>query len=389
MGHMHGGVTDHDVIVAGDGPAAAAVVYECRRRDLDVLAVGPTAVWSGTYGMWRDEAAGLPADCFASITDATVVRARSERRLDRAYGVVDNVALRAHLGLDAVRRHGRVASQLDRGDVAVAHLDDGEVLTGRWLVDATGRCDAAAWQTAFGAIVSAADLERSGYATDAATVMAWLPGAEPPCFVHAVPVPLGWLVAATSLAASPAVDPARLRRTLIGVIGEAPVVAAEALGRTETVRIPMGGRPLPSPGGRVVPFGTAGGLAHPATGYSLAASITAAERLASSMVAGADPIEAVWSCSARRTRALHDAGLRVLLSLDGDGLVDFFEAFYSIPDDLWSDYLRVDAPDDRVARAMRAVFGAAPWSVRRRLLGVDRRVLGRLLRPARAGAGVR
>ena len=384
---MHGGVTDHDVIVAGDGPAAAAVVYECRRRDLDVLAVGPTAVWSGTYGMWCDEVTDLPGDCFATLTHTTVVRARTERRLVRPYGVIDNAALRAHLGLDAVRRHGRVVRRLDCGDVAVAQLDDGEVLTGRWLVDATGRCDAAAWQTAFGAIVSAADVERSGFTTDGATVMAWLPGVQPACFVYAVPVPLGWLVQVTSLAAAPAVDPSRLRRTLIDVVGEAPVVAAEALGRTETVRIPMGGRPLPSPGGRIVPFGAAGGLAHPATGYSLAASITAAGRLASSFTSGTDPVEALWSCSARRTRALHDAGLGVLLSLDGDGLLDFFEAFYSIPDDLWSDYLRVDAPDARVARAMRAVFGAAPWSVRRRLLGVDRRVLARLLRSGRACDG--
>ena len=377
---MTGGDGMHDVIVAGDGPAAAAIVHECRRQALDVIAIGPSCSWPRTYGMWRDEAPDLPDDCFATVTDATVVRARTERRLARPYGVVDNVALRAHLGLDEVRRHGRVARHSDNGDVAIAHLDDGEVLTARWLVDATGRGDAATWQTAYGAVVSAADLQRAGYSTDDATVMAWLPGVTPPCFVYAVPVAEGWLVEVTSLAARPAVDPQRLRRVLLDVLGEAPVVAAEALGRIETVRIPMGGQPLPSPGGRVVPFGAAGGLAHPATGYSVAASMTAAGRIAASIAVGADPVAALWDPSARRSRRLHEGGLEVLIRLDGGRVVDFFEAFYSVAPDLWADYLRVDAPDVRVAAAMRAVFRVAPWSVRRGLLGLDRRVLALLVR---------
>lgn len=374
------GAAEHDVIVAGDGPAAAAVVFECRRHDLDVIAVGPSSAWPRTYAMWRDEAPGLPDACFAFLTQRTVVRARTDRSIARPYGVVDNVALRRHLGLDDVRRHGRVERQVDAGDLAIAHLDDGELLAGRWLVDATGRTTGEVWQTAYGAVVSASDVERAGYSADDATVMAWLPGVNPPCFVYAVPVEHGWLVEVTSLAARPAVDPQRLRRVLIDVVGEAAVVAAEALGRAETVRIPIGGQRLPNPGGRVVPFGTAGGVGHPATGYSVAASLGSAGRLASAIAAGTDPIDALWSRALRRTRELHEGGLDVLLRLDGDGLVDFFEAFYSIPPDLWADYLRVDAPDDRIAAAMRAVFRAAPWSVRRRLFGLDRRVLGRLAR---------
>lgn len=374
------GAVEYDVIVAGDGPAAAAVVFECRRFDLDVVAVGPSTTWSATYAMWRDEVPDLPTACFGGIVDRTVVRARTDRSFARPYGVLDNAALRRHLGLDDVHRHGRVERRVDAGDLAVAHLDDGELLAGRWLVDATGRTDADIWQTAYGVVVSAADVERAGYSADAATVMAWLPGVSPPCFVYAVPVEHGWLVEVTSLAARPLVDPQRLRRVLIDVVGEAAVVAAEALGRTETVKIPMGATRLPGPGGRVVPFGNAGGLGHPATGYSLAASLVAAARLAAAIAADADPVDAVWSPAVRRARDLHAGGLDVLVRLDGDGLIDFFEAFYSIAPDLWADYLRVDAPEVRTAAAMRAVFRAAPWSVRRRLLGLDRRLLGRLAR---------
>lgn len=377
---MHGGAAAHDVIVAGDGPAAAAVVAACRVRDLDVVAVGPAVPWSHTYGMWRDEVPDLPDDCFVHVTDRTVLRARTTHTVDRPYAIVDRPALRRHLGIDAVLRPGRVERQADTGDLALAHLDDGDVLAARWLVDATGRTGATAWQTAYGCVVSAAEIERAGYSTDAATVMAWLPGVTPACFVYAVPVERGWLVEVTSLVATPAVDPQRLRRVLLDVLGEAPVVAAEALGLTETVRIPMGSPQLPEPGGRLVPFGAAGALAHPATGYSVAASVTLADRVAGAIAADADPVEELWQPAMRRTRELHDGGFDVLLRLDGDGLIDFFEAFASIDPSLWADFLRVDAPDRRVAAAMRAVFVAAPWSVRRRLLGLDRRVLVRLLR---------
>ncbi|MFP5488890.1 MAG: lycopene cyclase family protein, partial [Acidimicrobiia bacterium] len=327
---MVAGATEHDVIVAGDGPAAAAVVASCRSHGLDVVAVGPGAAWCHTYGMWRDEAPDLPDDCFSHVVDRTVLRARTERAFDRPYGVIDRRSLREHLAIDTSLRIGRVDGHLDTGDRVLVDLADGDALTARWLVDATGHDTGTAWQTAYGCVVSAADVEGAGYPTDAATVMAWLSDAAPACFVYVVPVEHGWLVEVTSLAAVPAVDPQRLRRVLIDVLGEAPVVAAEALGRIETVRIPMGAVPLQESGGRVVRFGTAGGLAHPATGYSLAASLALAGRVAGAMASGADPIGALWPPSMRRTRDLHDGGLDVLLRLDGAGLTDFFEAFASI-----------------------------------------------------------
>ena len=382
---MTGGGADHDVIVAGDGPAAAAVVHACARYGLDVVAVGPTSTWANTYAMWRDEAPDLPDRCFAGTTARSVVRARSTRLVDRPYAVVDNCALRAHLGLDAVRRHGRVDRTTVTGDRAVVHLADGESLTARWVVDATGRPDADAWQTAYACVVSAADLERAGISTTDATVMAWLPDLSPPALLSAVPVLHGWRVAISALVARPAVDPQRLRRTLIGVLGDAPVVAAEALGRAETVWLPMGARQLPAPGGRIVPFGTAGALAHPATGHSVAAALVLSGRLAGALAAGDDPFAAVWTPAMRRTRELHVAVRDVLLRLDAGGLVDFFEAFHSIEPGLWCDFLRVDASDVRVAAAVRATFRAAPWSVRRRLLGVDRRLLLRALRGTAVG----
>ena len=94
---MTPGGTDHDVVVAGDGPAAAAVVHACAQAGLDVVAVGPTGRWAHTYALWRDEAPMLPDACFAAITDRAIVRARTERMVRRAHAVIDNCALRSHL----------------------------------------------------------------------------------------------------------------------------------------------------------------------------------------------------------------------------------------------------------------------------------------------------
>ncbi len=68
----------------------------------------------------------------------------------------------------------------------------------------------------------------------------------------------------------------------------------------------------------VVAFGAAAKLTHPATGYSVAASLRAAPRVAAAIADGGDARhvwEAVWPPALRRTRRLHDYGLEVLLGL--------------------------------------------------------------------------
>jgi lycopene beta-cyclase len=139
---------------------------------------------------------------------------------------------------------------------------------------------------------------------------------------------------------------------------------------TEVVSIPMGGR-LPDRRQPVVAFGAAAKLTHPATGYSVAASLRAAPRVAAAIAAGGDARRvwgAVWPPALRRTRRLHDYGLEVVLGMGPSELASFFDAFFDLPVEVWSPYLRVDSPPRATLSAMTAVLRALPWSIRRRLV---------------------
>ena len=368
----------YDVAVIGDGPPGAAVAAACRERGLDTVMVGPGGAWSNTIGVWLDEVPDLPFDCFRATSEQVGIRARSERVLSRSYGVVDNTALRRHLGVDAVLRRGRIERHTLVGDQVVVGFSDGGSLTARWLIDVSDPRGVGAWRSSYGVTVSAADLAACGFSCDHPTVMSWISGAVPPRFVSVVPLGHGWLVEVTTVVAGQAVEPQRLRRSLIEVLGEAPVVAAEALGRIESVRSPAGAESDLRVDGRVIRLGF-GGLGDP--GRSLVAGLRIGAGLADSIADGSDPLQVMSNRSVRSTRRLRTAGMEVMLSLDPGDVIDLVESFFSIPEPRWSGYLRADAQRAEVAAAMRSAIRAAPWSVRRKLLGVDIRTLAALLRP--------
>jgi lycopene beta-cyclase len=209
-------------------------------------------------------------------------------------------------------------------------------------------------------------------------------------FCYSLPVHDGWLVEETVLAARPAIEPIALLPRLAARLGRHPdTVLADAI-RTEYVRIPLGGS-RPGPDQPIVVFGAAAGYVHAATGFSVAASIRAAPRVADAIqhslavAAGAvdtSPIaEAVWSASMRRTRVLHDFGLEVLLGLDDAEVREFFDAFFELPQRDWAAYLRIDTPPREISAAMVRLFRSSSWRLRRRLAGRNPAALARLARP--------
>jgi lycopene beta-cyclase len=208
-------------------------------------------------------------------------------------------------------------------------------------------------------------------------------------FCYSLPVVDGWLVEETVLAARPSVEPLALLPRLAARLGRHPdTLLADAI-RTEYVRIPLGGS-LPDRGSPVVAFGAAAGYVHAATGFSVAASIRAAPRVAAAvaaeLVSGSGVIDslpvadAVWPRSLRRTRVLHDYGLEVLLDLDDDAVRSFFDAFFELDDDDWASYLRVDTPPTQVSAVMARLFRSSSWSTRWRLAGRNPLPLAQLLR---------
>ncbi|MBW0271933.1 lycopene cyclase [Nocardia sp. MH4] len=347
-----------ELIICGLGPAGRAVAHRAltRGRPVTVIDPHPDRVWTPTYAAWADE---LPDWLDPAVVAATVDRptawALGEHRLERAYQVLDTAALQRSLTIDGAEVIADRVVDLDAraGTVRTA---SGITRAGR-VIDARGLTRSArrAEQTAYGIVV-----RRDALDADQPTLfMDWRSdnGAgtdDPASFLYVVPLgPDTMLFEETCLAGRPALGLEVLRRRLehrlrargIAVTGAEPV---------ERVRFPVeGGRPG---GGR---FGAAGGLTHPATGYSVAASLRAADLV----VAGGT----AWTGRARAVAALRRAGLRALLALPPRDVAIFFAAFFALPDTLQRSYLSGDDLGGTLA-AMRALFAALPPRLRRTLV---------------------
>ena len=407
-----------DVVVVGDGPAGSALAHGCVQRGIGTVLVGTVQPWTATYGCWLDELEpatddlGSVADLFAAtMSDLAVVTDRRQT-LSRSYGVLDNDAVRARLRADVDVVVGRVVRVEATGGAHQIELADGSAIRCRLVIDATGwpsglvppgRIDVPAWQTAIGVVLPEpppGDLAtptlmdfrpvRAGTAARQSTIGP----AGVPTFAYSIPVHDGWLVEETVLAANPAVEPISLLARLAARLGRHPDSLLGAAVRSEYVRIPMGTpiATLPAGPSGVVPFGAAAGYIHPATGYSVGASLRAvprvADAIADSMHGGSEaPIdreavwEAVWPTAMRRTRVFHDMGLSMLLRLDAAGQSEFFSTFFDLPAERWSTFLRIDAVPGDIASVMAEVFRTSSWSLRRRLAGGNPAALARLLRP--------
>jgi lycopene beta-cyclase len=414
-----GGLTDDrvDVAVIGDGPAGSAVARACQRLGIDVVLVGDDSPWTATYSTWADDLVdddGVELLDVAAVTgtasDEVWAHGARPHRLARVYTTFDNDRLRSTLRLEVPHRRARVERVVPAGSGSASdhrlELDDGSNIAARVVIDATGwparfaRQDAErtpAWQTALGVVLSeppAGDLGRATLMDFRGVVGAdGAPSSVGPggvtTFCYSLPVRDGWLVEETVLAARPAIEPIALLPRLAARLGRHPdSVLADAV-RTEYVRIALGGS-RPSPDQPIVAFGAAAGYVHVATGFSVAASIRAAPRVADAIAraldssAAVDPApiaDAVWTASMRRTRVLHDFGLEVLLALDDDEVREFFDTFFELSPEDWAAYLRVDTPPRVVSSVMARLFRSSSWQLRRRLAaGRNPVTLARLLR---------
>ena len=411
-GRVAPAVRSVDVVVIGDGPAGSALAAACHRLGVDVVLVGADEPWTATYATWIDDLHGvdLPGitDMLETQLDAVWVHADEAIEVALAYGVFDNDALRRDLraGIEHVVEQVRSVLPVDTGGQRVI-LDSGAEMAARLVIDAAGwppsfaerlEDSPPAWQTALGVVLAEppeGDLARPTL-MDFRAVRPSRRGegsssvgpAGVTTFCYSLPVIDGWLVEETVLAARPAVEPLALLPRLAARLGRhTDDVLADAI-RTEYVRIPMGGsRPaLDQP---VVAFGAAAGYVHAATGFSVAASLLAAPRVAAAIAAGLDAgsvepravAEAVWPAGLRRSRVLHDYGLDLLLRLDDDEVREFFGAFFGLPLEQVRRYMRIDTPPHEVAAVMARLFSSVSWPMRRRLASGNPAAFARLLRP--------
>lgn len=341
-----------DVLVVGGGPAGLAMAAACGRRGLvtGLLDPAPERPWMATYGMWDRE---LPADLPASVVAARAsgrVIAVTEHRLGWDYAVLDVPALQAHLAgqLTGVQVHsGRAVGSPERGVVALA---DGTHLRASVVVDAGGRWrpldrsspgGTPAEQTAYGLIVDE-DTAAPLVATGDALFMDWRPDhgeAGWPTFLYAVPLGGGRvLLEETSLARRPGLPLATLRRRLHARLAVHDVRPTDDA-RSEKVSFRVD-HPRHR-GHDVLGFGAAAPLIHPATGFSLASSLTLAPRVADALAAhlpdGPDRAlaaaqSAVWPPAARAVHHLRRIGLEALLRMPPGEVPGFFEQFFDLPE---------------------------------------------------------
>lgn len=377
-----------DVLVVGGGPAGMALAGECGRLGLatGLLDPAPDKPWAATYGMWSRE---LPADLPASVVAARAAGraiALTEHRLGWDYAVLDVPALRAHLAdrLTGVQIHaGRAVGSPAAGVVALA---DGSHLRASVVIDAGGQARpleparsarVPAAQTAYGLVLeheAAAPLTAPGEAM----FMDWRADHGEtgwPTFLYVVPLGGGQvLVEETSLARRPGLPLPTLQRRLSARLTRHGIrIPADA--RVERVSFRVD-HPRHR-GAGVLGFGAAAPLVHPATGFSLAASLHLAPRVAASLAAHlpgrpdkalAAARDTVWPSDARVIHRFRRIGLEALLRMPPADVAGFFEQFFALPEHHRWTYLtsREDLPG--TVAALTSLYQRADGRLRRHLI---------------------
>ncbi len=441
-------LSDSDVLVIGAGPASLVIAAELAERGLAVTALAPgdpAAPGLTTYGFWVDEveALGLTSLLSHQWQDTVSYFGAGGASLDggdvplqhgRAYGLFDKALLQGHLlerfaraggrwqqGLAASIEHDAEGSTVrvrsaDGIPDAVATSSGGGApahLRAALVIDATGhdpvfvRRDPdgpVAGQAAYGIVgrfsappIAPGQFVFMDYRADHLSEAERRE--EPPTFLYAMDLGEGvFFVEETSLALAPAVPFALLRERLNRRLAHRGVKVLE-IRHEEFCLFPMN-PPLPDLQQRVVGFGGAASMVHPASGYlvggllrrapGLAAAVDAAwrEGLRGEALSRA-AWQGLWPASLRWRHAFYRFGLEKLMRFDEARLRHHFATFFSLPSELWYGFLTNTLEPPRLLAAMVRLFGLAPWDVRWGLMGLQGReaaLLAPMLRPGRQHA---
>lgn len=401
-----------DVLVVGAGPAALAIGTALAKHDLTVgmLSSSPRhQPWANTYGIWGEEVDALGLAPLLSHrwsdTRSHFGPGRGDHQQDadgtvqhrRDYGLFDKQRLQEHwlhLGdhhglqwwLDSARH---VEHTADHSTVRTA---DGRSLRARLVIDASGHNPvfvtrpsqrAVAGQAAYGVV---ARFARPPIGEGQFVFMDYRCGhlsqeqrREPPTFLYAMHLEADvYFVEETSLALAPPVPFAVLKQRLQQRLSHAGAVMGTVL-HEEFCLFPMD-PPLPNLNQRVVGFGGAGGMVHPASGYMVGSLLRRAPALAQaiaismsesgqngSMIATA-AWQNLWPLELRIKHGFYRFGLNKLMGFDEARLRHHFGSFFQLPDPLWYGFLTNTLSLGELAAAMARLFGQAPWDVRAGLL---------------------
>lgn len=328
-------VGEFDICVVGLGPSGRVLAYRSVVAGLRVAAVDPRPgrLWPPTFSCWVDELPDwLPHSVIASRIPAPVVWTTSEIKIERPYCVLSKPLLRDALPLDDARVYAGRATRVDAREVGLA---DGTVIRAAVVVDARGMPApgdrrAASAHGIFVNAETAAPMVGDGEGL----LLDWRPenGAgpdEPPSFLYSVPLGDGTVIfEETSLGLRGGMPQHELRkRTLARLAAHGIELTGEE--PSEAAHYPLDTPPPKNGVGRAVPYGSRGGMMHPCTGYSVADSFASADTAVTAILAGEDPIAALWPWQARLTYWMRMRGLWGLGRLTTEQSIAMFDSFFS------------------------------------------------------------
>ncbi len=379
-----------DIGVLGSGPSALSIAAALTQRGASVALVAPepTARWKPNYCLWADELPPAMRGLLErSWQHASVETTLGSKRLARAYVKLDTGALQDALWDDfeagSVEVVQGAAVQLDHLDEETrVSASSGAVTRARVVVDASGvgsrfvrrvHGRAPAFQTAYGVELRA---PAHGFDPDGMVLMDFRPApraSEPPSFLYVLPLGDERLfLEETSLARRPAVSLDLLHARLKARLASLGLQHCERVGE-ERCTIPMG-LGLPTVRQQVVPFGVAGAMVHPASGYSMAHVFRKAGPVAEAIVAGLDAggrkraLESgnltLWPGSQRALWELYGFGLETLVGMDTEEIQRFFHCFFELPREAWSGFLTGTLEVTDLGVVMTRLFRSLPAFIR-------------------------
>ncbi len=401
-----------DVVVVGAGPAALSMATALAQHQLQVILLAiqdPWRPWPNTYGIWGHELddPGLGFLLAHRWRHCSSIFLGEELNHGLDYGLIDN---------DGLQRYWRqLCSQHSvhvRQDAAVAlqhHQDHSDVqgasgqrYRAQLVVDATGHqpvfvqrpnCIAVAQQAAYGVVgrfsippIRPGSFVLMDYRNDHLSPEEQQ---EPPTFLYAMDLGNGsYFVEETSLAACPPLPFPLLKHRLERRLNRQGCVL-EQVQEVEQCLFPMN-LPLPDRRQRVVGFGGAATMVHPASGYMLGSLLRRGPGLAAAIAQGLKEGRSgaalsrtawrnLWGDDLVRRHGIYRFGLEKLMRLGSNDLQTFFHTFFHLPQPLWSGFLTNTLPLVTLTGAMVRLLATAPWTIRRHLLWPQGRELNLLL----------
>jgi lycopene cyclase-like protein len=413
-----------EVLVIGAGPAALCIAAALAERG--VVAQGlapedPQQPWPNTYGIWGPEVEALGLAPLLGHRWHHTVSWFGDRLGSPAvqhgidYGLFDKAALQQHWWRVCERagvtwRRGRAMAVEHHAGGSTVVTEAGEHLVARLVIDASGhqsrlvqRADEGpvAGQAAYGIVgrfsappVDPGQFVLMDYRCDHLSEAERRCG--PPTFLYAMDLGEGvFFVEETSLALAPAVPYDVLKDRLLRRLSHRGV-AVEAVQHEELCLFPMN-LPLPDLQQRLLAFGGAAAMVHPASGYMVGALLRRAPALAEAIAEGlqqpgltAEQVcrrawDALWPLELQRKHALYRFGLEKLMRFSEGQLRAHFSTFFSLPPQQWYGFLTNTLTLPELIVAMVRLFVQAPWTVKAGLMGMQGRELAlglRMLSPS-------